>query len=153
MVVRKRVPKFRRLLGHRSVRDAIAIAGVCLVTYVAATSSALLPHDPVLRTGTRDLDAVALVAVMFGVLMLIYARRRMRDLRQEILKRRNADIKHAAHAARLSSAVDTMLQGLLLFDADGRLILCNQRYIQMYGVAVDIVKPGCTLLELSLIHI
>jgi diguanylate cyclase (GGDEF)-like protein/PAS domain S-box-containing protein len=137
-------------LRRRSVRDAIAIAGVCLITYIAATGLGLFGrmHNLLLRGGAQELDTVAAVAIVFGVLMVIYAFRRVGDLKREILKRRNADKEHAAHAARLTTAVDTMLQGLLMFDGDGRLILCNDRYIQMYGISPDIVKPGCTLLEM-----
>ena len=35
-----------------------------------------------------------------------------------------------------------------MYDADARLILCNQRYIDMYALSADVVKPGCSLEEL-----
>ena len=41
-----------------------------------------------------------------------------------------------------------MSQGLCMFDGDGRLVVCNGRYIQMYGLSADVIKPGCTLLEM-----
>src|SRR5450432_1076045 len=37
-----------------------------------------------------------------------------------------------------------MVQGLLLFDASQRLVVCNQRYIEMYGLSAEVIKPGCT---------
>src|SRR5450432_3999817 len=37
-----------------------------------------------------------------------------------------------------------MVQGLLLFDASQRLVVCNQRYIEMYGLSAAVIKPGCT---------
>ena len=37
-----------------------------------------------------------------------------------------------------------MTQGLLLFDSSQRLVICNQRYIEMYGLSADVVKPGCS---------
>ena len=45
---------------------------------------------------------------------------------------------------RLDTAVNNMMQGLLLFDAAQRLIVCNRRYIAMYGLSPDVVKPGCS---------
>ena len=45
---------------------------------------------------------------------------------------------------RLDTAINNMTQGLLLFDAAKRLIVCNRRYIEMYGLSPDVVKPGCT---------
>jgi diguanylate cyclase (GGDEF)-like protein len=49
---------------------------------------------------------------------------------------------------RLDTAVENMTQGLTLFDRFRRLVVCNQRYIEMYGLSPDIVKPGCHLRDL-----
>jgi len=46
---------------------------------------------------------------------------------------------------RLADALDNMSQGLCMFGAQGRIIICNQRYIEMYKLDPAIVKPGCTL--------
>ncbi|MGY3493547.1 bifunctional diguanylate cyclase/phosphodiesterase [Bradyrhizobium sp. USDA 4502] len=45
---------------------------------------------------------------------------------------------------RLDTAVTNMTQGLLLFDAAQRLVICNRRYIEMYGLSADIIRPGCS---------
>ncbi len=29
-----------------------------------------------------------------------------------------------------------------MWDAETKLILCNDRYVEMYGMALDFVKPG-----------
>ena len=44
---------------------------------------------------------------------------------------------------RLDTAVNNMTQGLLLFDSSQRLVICNQRYIEMYGLSAEVIKPGC----------
>jgi diguanylate cyclase (GGDEF)-like protein len=49
---------------------------------------------------------------------------------------------------RLDTAVENMTQGLTLFDRFERLVICNQRYIEMYGLSPDVVKPGCHLRDL-----
>jgi methyl-accepting chemotaxis protein len=54
----------------------------------------------------------------------------------------------AVQNRRLSTALDNMSQGLLMFDAQGRIVLQNTRYIDMYKVSPKIVRPGCTLHEL-----
>jgi diguanylate cyclase (GGDEF)-like protein/PAS domain S-box-containing protein len=46
---------------------------------------------------------------------------------------------------RIAIAVSNMSQGLVMFDADERLMVCNDRYIEMYGLSREVVKPGCTL--------
>ena len=41
-----------------------------------------------------------------------------------------------------------MSQGILLFDFRTESRNCNQRYIEMYGLSQEIVKPGCSLRDL-----
>ena len=48
----------------------------------------------------------------------------------------------------LNTAINNMSQGLLLFDASERMVVCNHRYIEMYGLSPDIVRPGCTFRDL-----
>ncbi len=50
----------------------------------------------------------------------------------------------------LDAAVNNMNQALLLFDADGRLLLSNHRYFEMYGLSPDEGRPGRSLRELLL---
>jgi methyl-accepting chemotaxis protein len=50
--------------------------------------------------------------------------------------------------ARLVTALDNMSEGLCMFDASTRLILCNGRYIEMYGLTPEVAKPGALLREL-----
>src|SRR5262249_43692939 len=40
------------------------------------------------------------------------------------------------------------IQGLVLYDKSSRMVLCNQRYIDMYSLSPDVVKPGCLFREL-----
>src|SRR5690348_10765026 len=49
---------------------------------------------------------------------------------------------------RLDAALSNMCQGLVMFDPSGRLVLCNERYRQMYGLSAEAVRPGCTLRDL-----
>jgi diguanylate cyclase (GGDEF)-like protein/PAS domain S-box-containing protein len=43
---------------------------------------------------------------------------------------------------RLDVAVNHMTQALLLFDSTERLVICNKRYLEMFGLTSDIVKLG-----------
>ena len=45
-------------------------------------------------------------------------------------------------------ALDNMSQGLCLWSADARLILCNRRYGEMYGLEPRLTRPGASLREL-----
>jgi len=41
-----------------------------------------------------------------------------------------------------------MTQGVVLVDANERVLVRNERYVAMYGPSPEIVKPGCTLSDL-----
>ncbi|MGA8324364.1 MAG: PAS-domain containing protein, partial [Xanthobacteraceae bacterium] len=48
----------------------------------------------------------------------------------------------------LRTAINHMTQGLCMFDALGRLLLCNERYIEMYGLGPNDAKAGTPLRQL-----
>src|SRR5262245_45063221 len=48
----------------------------------------------------------------------------------------------------LAIVINNMTQGVILFDAHERILVCNDRYIEMYGLSPDVVKPSCQLLDL-----
>src|SRR6187401_683868 len=50
--------------------------------------------------------------------------------------------------ALLSMVLNNMTQGVVLFDAHERVLVVNDRYVEMYGLSPGVVKPGCTLMEL-----
>ena len=53
---------------------------------------------------------------------------------------------------RLDAALNNMRHGLLMFDAHGRLLVYNRRYLEMYGLAADLPHgssdAGCSLSDL-----
>ncbi len=55
-----------------------------------------------------------------------------RSMKAEI--RRNADL--------LRGAIDTIDEGFVLFDPQDRLVLCNERYRQLYATSADLLVPG-----------
>jgi PAS domain-containing protein len=66
--------------------------------------------------------------------------------RTQELRIREAELE--AQNRRFDAAVSNMSQGLVMFDAGARLVICNQRYTQMYGLKANSVRPGSTLHEL-----
>lgn len=59
------------------------------------------------------------------------------------LRAREAELE--AQNFRFDAAINNMSQGLLMFSADHRLVICNNSYREMYGLSPQIVKPGCTV--------
>src|SRR4051794_8750291 len=79
-----------------------------------------------------SLSVLAITALLFLVVRKLSQQHRASQQRVTLEKQ------------RLDTAVNNMTQGLLLFDSSQRLVICNQRYIEMYGLSADVIKPGCS---------
>jgi len=84
----------------------------------------------------RERLLLALVAVLALVAGLLLRRDRLTDRRL------------AAERRQLSIAVNNIPQGLVLYDAFARIIICNQPYLDMFGLSPDVARPGCTMQRL-----
>src|SRR5579864_1958789 len=48
----------------------------------------------------------------------------------------------------LRAALNNMTQGLCMFDSAARLVLCNERYLEMYALRPELGRAGTPLREL-----
>ena len=48
---------------------------------------------------------------------------------------------------QFDTAINNMSQGLCFFNSDHRLIVCNDRFVEMYDIAPERVSPGMSLME------
>jgi diguanylate cyclase (GGDEF)-like protein/PAS domain S-box-containing protein len=81
----------------------------------------------------RDLPLMSMalaVCVLLMVLGLILAVAFARRIREKELS--------------LATALQNMTQGVVMFENE-RFVVCNNRYLEMYGLSPDVIKPGCTL--------
>jgi diguanylate cyclase (GGDEF)-like protein/PAS domain S-box-containing protein len=139
-------PAQARSIGPRRARlrtmtllAASAVAMIVAAAFAAATIMAALAGWH--RKAMLPAGAGGLIALMIAALAFIVARQLLRDERQF---RHDID----AQKLHLRTAIENMSQGFLMFDASQRLVICNRRYIDIYGLSLDIVKPGCTFREL-----
>ena len=49
---------------------------------------------------------------------------------------------------QFDTAINNMSQGLCFFDSDHRLIVCNDRFVEVYNIPADRVYPGMKLTEI-----
>jgi diguanylate cyclase (GGDEF)-like protein len=66
-------------------------------------------------------------------------------LREQEPRSSLANDRPAISAELLDGAFNNMPHGVVMFDEDGRILVCNRRYIEMYSLSPEIVRPGCTL--------
>jgi NO-binding membrane sensor protein with MHYT domain len=59
-----------------------------------------------------------------------------------------ADRRVGDKSLLLFTALNNMTQGVVMFDAMQRFVICNDRYLEMYDLSRNVVKPGCTLLDI-----
>ena len=60
----------------------------------------------------------------------------------------SARMNSSAKELLLDMVLNNMSQGVLMFDSETRLLFCNHRYIEMYGLSPEVANPGCTLRDL-----
>jgi len=87
------------------------------------------------REQTRFLVAVASVSVLLIAGMLFLVVRRLSR-------------QHRLEKQRLDTAVNNIPQGLVVYDSSAHVTVCNRRYIEMFGLSADVVKPGCAMQDL-----
>ena len=87
------------------------------------------------------LGAGGLAALTVALMILLIARQQTQAHNASLLSL-------ALEKERLDTALNNMSQGLIMFDAAERIVICNNLYIEMYGLSRKIVKPGCSFLEL-----
>jgi diguanylate cyclase (GGDEF)-like protein len=111
-----------------------------------------VPVSPFLRTVMWQSSGIGVglllaLAVAGLIISLIHFRQlEALDAGAAELRAREEDLQ--AQNMRFDIAINNMTQGLLLYDSAKRLIVCNHRYIEMYGLSPDVVKPGLSFRDL-----
>ena len=60
----------------------------------------------------------------------------------DISARRAAQAEVQRSAQLLRTAIDAIDEAFVLFDADDRLVFCNDKYLQTYAALAEVIKPG-----------
>jgi diguanylate cyclase (GGDEF)-like protein len=67
---------------------------------------------------------------------------------EDITEREHAVEELSEQYRRFDAALNNMSQGLCMLDSRLHVIVCNRRYIEMYGLSPEIVKPGVSMREI-----
>jgi diguanylate cyclase (GGDEF)-like protein len=121
--------------GQDRLVSSRALTKFPIVIVASTTTAAALVNW---REQIGILIAVAGLSVLAIAILLTFV---VRKLMQQ---HRAQQQRLTLEKLRLDTAVNNMTQGLLLFDAKQRLVICNKRYIEMYGLSADVITPGCS---------
>jgi PAS domain-containing protein len=149
----------RRFGGGPLIERVVAQGGTASGTFVSPVSGqkrlgafARLNGFPIIVMASTTVDAalagwreqmrfligVGAASVLVIAIILFLVVRRLS------LDHRMSQERLTLEKLRLDRAINNMTQGLLLFDASEHVVVCNQRYIEMYGLSPDVIKPGCS---------
>ena len=90
----------------------------------------------------NNLGVVTVVSLLFGC--AAYLAFRVLPLR--VLDRTLGELR--TQNQRFDAALNNMTEGLCMFDAEQRIVVCNERYAQMYGLLPDQIRPGTPFQEI-----
>ena len=114
---------------------------------ISATRSTIYPHvrvvaemdlDPVLADWRDDRDRAAIFSVALTLVLLAL----MISLLVWVTQRSKVEAERLRWRIRLESALNSMSDGFVMFDADDRLIISNQSYREMYDLSAEFIQEG-----------
>src|ERR1019366_5462657 len=109
------------------------LSGYPLVINVGVSETAALASW---RNHALTIGIGTLLVIICSVFLL-------RALTNHIKRLVSSEAALADEQVKVDAALSTMSQGLVMFDSSTRLVVCNQRYLEMYGLLPHIVRPGC----------
>ena len=84
----------------------------------------------------RLLAAVCLVFLLAGIAVIVHFRR----------AQSSGGLNDKGKLLEL--ALNNMTQGVVMFDTKARLVVCNDRYLKIYDLPPNVVKPGARLADI-----
>ena len=130
----------RMIAGHR-------VEGYPAVVSATRATSSILAHWQ--KTTPYLAGVAALILAVIAAFALLFTRlfRNYQALEQAREERNRAE-QSRSQSLRFDVALNNMSQGLVMFDAMSRLVVVNTRFIEIYGLSPEVVKPGLSLLNL-----
>jgi diguanylate cyclase (GGDEF)-like protein len=103
--------------------------------------SGYLQHRRGYHLAAAIITVIILLATVFAIL-----RQMTIDRGRDKLTRLNETL--STQNIHFDAALANMSSGLSMFDADGRLMVWNERYVQLYGMSPELVRQGISITEI-----
>ncbi|MGX1167512.1 diguanylate cyclase (GGDEF)-like protein [Bradyrhizobium sp. USDA 372] len=148
--------------GYRGTLAAAVLLTLAIVSHhFTAMGAVQITPDPALATDTLSLSpaflALAIAGVALSVLGMsligVLADRRLAtrtarfeeiisqlSIARQQLEGSQNDLKE--QKLRLDTAINHMVEGLCMFDAEKRLVICNERYARLYRLPSELLRAG-----------
>ncbi|MEL7172542.1 MAG: ATP-binding protein, partial [Pseudomonadota bacterium] len=123
-----------------AIESAIANHHAVTQTIINACSDGTEYHAEVRVNPVHDADG--------EVVGLLFVERDITALVREMTRRADAERESARLRRQLSIAIEAMPDGFVLYDRDDRLVICNERYRELYGDTEGQFVPGARFEDL-----
>jgi len=133
--------------GEERLVAGQSLAHCPVVVAVGTTVAAALADWRRLANYLIGVAGLTMIVIAGIVVLSVRQFKNYQLLAQARVERAEAE-KLTEQKLQLDAALNNMSQGLCMFDAEIRLVICNDLFIRMYGLSREVVKPGCTLREL-----
>ncbi|MBH5372277.1 EAL domain-containing protein [Bradyrhizobium glycinis] len=147
---------------YRSTLAAAILLTLAIVSHhFTAMGAVQITPDPALATGTLSLSPALLALAIAGVALSVLGMSLIGVLADRRLATRTARFEEIIsqlsiarqqlegsqnelkeQKLRLDTAINHMVEGLCMFDAEKRLVICNERYGRLYRLPPELLRAG-----------
>lgn len=148
--------------GYRSTLAAAVLLTLAIVSHhFTAMGAVQITPDPTLATDTLSLSPAFLAVAITGVALSVLGMSLIGVLADRRLAIRTASFEEIIsqlsiarqqledsqnepqeQKLRLDTAINHMVEGLCMFDAEKRLVVCNERYARLYRLPPELLRTG-----------
>jgi diguanylate cyclase (GGDEF)-like protein/PAS domain S-box-containing protein len=136
------------LLRRDGLKTRLAGAGLLslgVVTHQFAAMAAFeMPREPAQALDPSSLASITLAVAIAIATTLILAIGAIGSASDQRLRERTR---------QLETAINNMHQALLMFDADGKLVIWNARYLEYFGLSAAAIKSGMPIRDMLRLRI
>ncbi|MGB0084705.1 MAG: EAL domain-containing protein [Rhodomicrobiaceae bacterium] len=139
--------------NHLVVDEGVRVTAPVMTSRVpivvaGSTAGTFVIEESLLKT-LYETGLVAIVSSLIGFAAYFALRTfPLRVLDQTLGALRDTQCNLAEQNERFDAALTNMTQGLCMYDADGKLVIFNPRFAEIYGLSPDKILPGMTTRQL-----
>ena len=133
-----------RTVSEERIVAAHRVEGYPIVVSVSKTTAAVLAGWQLTATYLAGIAGMTILAIAgIGFLFIRLFGNYHALIRSRAEQEKTEQLRQ--QSLRFDVALSHMSHGLCMFDAEQRLIVCNARYAELYGLTEEQTKPGTTL--------
>ncbi|UQR63785.1 EAL domain-containing protein [Bradyrhizobium sp. C-145] len=157
-----------RYQNYRGTLAAAVLLTLAIVSHhFTAMGAVQITPDPTRATGALSLSPAVLALAIAGVALSVLGMSLIGVLADRRLASRTAKFEEIIsqlsdarqqledsqqelqdQTVRLDTAINHMVEGLCMFDAEKRLVVCNERYARLYRLPPELLRTGTSHTEI-----